>query len=203
MKISQYGIDSTPSLSSKLIGTDVSDSDITKNYQLSDIAALINENTQFASVLVANSTVSQVPSGVGVATQVSFGPAQSNAAVSLAANGLVTFNQTGLYMINGYGSIERQGSSGGVSIILFRFLVNGVQASAVKGFHLDSTDVVVPYEITFPLNITTIGTTISFEIMRDASGSGNGLNQGGLYPHTNLSGWGNIPSADLNIWQLQ
>ena len=203
MKISQYGLDSTPSLSSKLIGTDTSDSNITKNYEFAAIAQLINENTQFASVLVANSTVSQVPSGVGVATQVSFGSAQSNDAVSLAANGLVTFNQTGLYMINGYGSIERQGSSGGVSIILFRFLVNGVQASAVKGFHLDSTDVVVPYEITFPLNITTIGTTISFEIMRDASGTGSGLNQGGLYPHTNLSGWSNIPSADLNIWQLQ
>jgi hypothetical protein len=203
MKISQYGLDSTPSLSSKLIGTDTSDSNITKNYEFAAIAQLINENTQFASVLVANSTVSQVPSGVGVATQVSFGSAQSNDAVSLAANGLVTFNQTGLYMINAYGSIERQGSSGGVSIILFRFLVNGVQASAVKGFHLDSTDVVVPYEITFPLNITTIGTTISFEIMRDASGTGSGLNQGGLYPHTNLSGWSNIPSADLNIWQLQ
>ena len=203
MKISQYGLDSTPSLSSKLIGTDTSDSNITKNYEFAAIAQLINENTQFASVLVANSTVSQVPSGVGVATQVSFGSAQSNAAVSLAANGLVTFNQTGLYMINGYGGIERQGSSGGVSIILFRFLVNGVQASAVKGFHLDSTDLVVPYEITFPLNITTIGTTISFEIMRDASGTGSGLNQGGLYPHTNLSGWSNIPSADLNIWQLQ
>ena len=203
MKISQYGLDSTPSLSSKLIGTDTSDSNITKNYEFAAIAQLINENTQFASVLVSNSTVSQVPSGVGVATQVSFGSAQSNAAVSLAANGLVTFNQTGLYMINAYGSFERQGSSGGVSIILFRFLVNGVQASAVKGFHLDTTDVVFPYEITFPLNITTIGTTISFEIMRDASSTGAGLNQGGMYPHTNLSGWSNIPSADLNIWQLQ
>jgi len=203
MKISQYGTDSTPSLSSKLIGTDTSDSDITKNFEISAIAGLINENTQFTSVLAAYSTVSQVPSGVGVATQVTFGPAQSNSTLTLGANGLVTFNETGLYMINGYGSIERQGSSGGVSVILFRFLVNGVQASAVKGFHLDSTDVTVPYEITFPFNVTSVGTTISFEIMRDASGSGNGLNQGGLYPHTNTSGWSNIPSADLNIWQLQ
>lgn len=202
-KISTYGTDSTPSLSDKLIGTDVGDSNNTKNYLLSDVAQLINENTQFVSVLSAASTVTQTPSGVGVATQVTFGPAQSNSTLTLSAGGLVTFNQTGLYLINGYGSVERQGSSGGVSIFLFRFLVNGVQAGYTKAFHLDTTDATVPYEITFPLNVTTVGTTIAFEVMRDASGTGAGQNQGGLYPHTNSSGWSNVPSADLNIWQLQ
>lgn len=202
-KISTYGTDSTPSLSDKLIGTDVGDSNNTKNYLLSDIALLINEATQFVPVLEAVSTVAQAPSGVGVATQVTFGGAQSNAALTLSAGGLVTFNQTGVYLINGYGSIERQGSSGGYSIFLFRFLVNGVQAGFVKAFHLDTPDTVNPYEITFPLTITTVGTTISFEVMRDASGSGAGQNQGGLYPHTNASGWSNVPSAALNIWQLQ
>lgn len=202
-KISTYGTDSTPSLSDKLIGTDVGDSNNTKNYLLSDIALLINDNTQFASVLASTSTATQLPSGVGVATAVTFGGATSNAALSLSAGGVVTFNQTGLYLINAYGSVERQGSSGGLSIFLFRALLNGVQAGSVKAFHLDSTDVTVPYEITFPLNITTVGTTLSFEVMRDASGSGAGQNQGGLYPHTNTSGWSNVPSAELNIWQLQ
>ena len=202
-KISTYGTDSTPSLSDKLIGTDVGDSNNTKNFLLSDIALLINEVTQFVPVLQAVSTVSQAPSGVGVATQVTFGGAQSNAALTLSAGGLVTFNETGVYLINGYGSIERQGSSGGYSIFLFRFLVDGVQQGFVTAFHLDTPDTVNPYEITFPLTITTVGTTISFEIMRDASGTGGGQNQGGLYPHTNLSGWSNTPSAALSIWQLQ
>lgn len=202
-KISTYGTDSTPSLSDKLIGTDVGDSNNTKNYLLSDVANLINENTQFTSVLAATSTVAQTPSGVGVATTVTFGGAVSNPSVSLSAGGVVTFNETGLYLINGYGSVERQGSSGGYSIFLFRFLVNGSQAGFVKAFHLDSPDVVTPYEVTFPLNVTAIGTTISFEVMRDASGTGAGQNQGGLYPHTNSSGWSNVPSAALNIWQLQ
>lgn len=203
MKISLYSNDSSPSLADKLIGTDVNDSSNTKNFLLSDVAALINESTQFAPVLNAASTIAQVPSGVGVATQVTFGGAQSNSTLTLSAGGLVTFNQTGLYLINGYGSVERQGSNGGFSIFLFRFLVNGVQAGYTKAFHLDTTDVTTPYEITFPLNVTTVGTTIAFEVMRDASGTGNGQNQGGLYPHTNSSGWSNVPSADLNIWQLQ
>ena len=46
---------------------------------------------------------------------------------------------------------------------------------------------------------TTAGTTASFEIMRDSSG----VNAGGLYPHTNLGGWSNVPSSRVNIWQLQ
>ena len=202
-KISTYPVDSTPSLSDKLIGTDAEDSNNTKNYPLSAIAELINENTQFTSVLSATSTVAQTPSGVGVATTVTFGGATSNPALSLSAGGVVTFNQTGLYLINGYGSVERQGSSGGYSIFLFRFLVNGAQAGFVKAFHLDTPDAVAPYEVTFPLNVTAVGTTISFEVMRDASGTGAGQNQGGLYPHTNSSGWSNVPSAALNIWQLQ
>lgn len=41
-KISTYAIDGTPSLSDKVIGTDVSDSNITKNYLLSDIYNLFN-----------------------------------------------------------------------------------------------------------------------------------------------------------------
>ena len=202
-KIATYGTDSTPSLSDKVIGTDVSDSNNTKNYVISDLAQLINETAVYTPVLAASSDITQEPSGIGVATQVSFGAAQSNSTLTLAANGLVTFLETGSYIINGYGSVERQGSSGGVSIFLFRFLVDGVQVGNTKGFHLDSTDIVFPYEITFPLDITTVGTTISFEIMRDDTGSGNGKNQGGLYPHSNASGWSNVPSADLNIWKLQ
>lgn len=202
-KISTYATDSTPSLSDKLIGTDVNDSNNTKNYLLSDIALLVNENSSFTNVLNATSTVTQTPTGVGVDTQVSFGAGTSNASLTLSSGGVVTFSETGLYLINGYGSVERQGSSGGTSILLFRSLVNSVQYGYVKGFHLDTTNVSVPYEVTFPLTVSTVGTTLSFEIMRDASGSGSGQNQGGLYPHTNSSGWSNVPSAGLTIWKLQ
>lgn len=39
-KISDYVVDGTPSLGDKLIGTDVNDSNITKNYTISDILSL-------------------------------------------------------------------------------------------------------------------------------------------------------------------
>ena len=201
MKISQYNVDSSPTVSDKLIGTEVSSSNETKNYTLGAIAALFASTFEFTPVLAATSTVNQTPSGLDSPLQVSFGAAQgtSGDAVMIDANGFITFNQTGLYLINGYGNIERQGSSGGVTVTLFRFLVNGVQSSSTKGVELDSTGVMFPYEITIPINITTAGTTMSFEIMRDSSG----VNNGGLYTHTNLGGWSNVPSAEISIWQLQ
>ena len=201
MKISQYNVDSSPTVSDKLIGTEVSSSNETKNYTIGSIAALCASVFEFTPVLVATSTVNQLPSGLDNPLQVSFGAAQgtSGDAVMIDATGLITFNQIGLYLINGYGNIERQGSSGGVTVTLFRFLVNGVQSSSTKGVELDSTGVMFPYELTIPINITTAGTTMSFEIMRDSSG----VNNGGLYTHTNLGGWSNVPSAEISIWQLQ
>jgi len=201
MKISQYNVDSSPTVSDKLIGTEVSSSNETKNYTIGSIASVCASVFQFTPVLVAQSTVTQAPSALNTALQVTFGAAQgtSGDAVMISSGGLITFNETGLYLINGYGSVERQGSSGGTAILLFRFLVNGTQAGSVKAFHLDTPNLSTPYEITFPINITTAGTTASFEIMRDSSGT----NAGGLYPHTNLGGWSNVPSAEVNIWQLQ
>ena len=201
MKISQYNVDSSPTVSDKLIGTEVSSSNETKNYTIGSIASVCASVFQFTPVLVAQSTVTQAPSALDTPLQVTFGAAQgtSGDAVMISSGGLITFNETGLYLINGYGSVERQGSSGGTAILLFRFLVNGTQAGSVKAFHLDTTGVSTPYEITFPINITTAGTTASFQIMRDSSG----VNAGGLYPHTNLGGWSNVPSAEVNIWQLQ
>lgn len=201
MKISQYNVDSSPTVSDKLIGTEVSSSNETKNYTIGSIAALCASTFEFTSVLSAQSTVNQLPSGLNSALQVSFGSAQgtSGDAVMIDANGTITFNQTGLYLVNGYGNIERQGSSGGVTVTLFRFLINGVQYGSTKGVELDSTGVMFPYELTIPITITTAGTTMTFEIMRDSSG----VNNGGLYTHTNLGGWSNVPSAEVNIWQLQ
>ena len=201
MKISQYNLDNSPTVSDKLIGTETSSSNETKNYTLGAIASLFASTFEFTPVLAAQSTVTQAPSALNTAQQVTFGAAQGSSgdAVMISSGGLITFNQTGLYLINGYGSVERQGSSGGTAIFLFRFLVNGTQAGAVKAFHLDTPNLSSPYEITFPINITTAGTTASFEIMRDSSGT----NAGGLYPHTNLGGWSNTPSAEVNIWQLQ
>lgn len=57
-KISQYAVDGTPSLSDKLIGTDVTDSSITKNYTLSSILTLFGTGSSgFVPYTGANADV--------------------------------------------------------------------------------------------------------------------------------------------------
>jgi hypothetical protein len=199
-KISTYAIDGTPSLSDKLIGTEVGSNNETKNYLISDLASLITSQTSSTVVLNAQSTVIQTPSGLDTALQVTFGPAQytSSDPVMIDALGNITFNESGLYIVNGYGSVERQGSSGGVAILLFRGLLNGTQALSTKAFHIDTTGVSFPYEITVPFQVTA-GDIITFEIMRDSSG----VNQGGLYPDVTLGPWSDVPSAEVLIWKIQ
>jgi hypothetical protein len=199
-KISTYAIDGTPSLSDKLIGTEVGNNDETKNYLISDLASLITSQTSSTIVLNAQSTVSQAPSVLDTAIQITFGPAQytSSDPVMIDALGNITFNESGLYIVNGYGSVERQGSSGGVAILLLRGLLNGSQALSTKAFHIDSTGLTFPYEITVPFQVTA-GDIITFEIMRDSSG----VNQGGLYPDVTLGPWSDVPSAEVLIWKIQ
>jgi hypothetical protein len=139
----------------------------------------------------------QAPSALDTPLGVSFGPAQSNVDVSLAVDGTVTFNTGGVYFINAFGSVERQGGSGGVAILLFRVLLNGTQISTTKGFHLDSINLDIPYEVTIPFKAQA-GDSLRFQIMRDSSG----VNQGGLYGHTVLGGWPNVPSSQIQIWKL-
>jgi hypothetical protein len=199
-KISTYENDGSPSLADKVIGTEASSDNATKNYLLSDIKSLMFQNFGVTQVLNGVSTVNQLPSGLDTALQVSFGAAQYTASdpVMIDSAGTVTFNQPGLYLLNAYSNVERQGSSGGVSVLLFRYLINDVQAGSVKGFEFDSTGVMFPYELTIPLNIAVAGTTLKFQIMRDSSG----VDQGGLYIHNNLGGWSNVPSAEIGLWRI-
>jgi hypothetical protein len=196
--ISTYPIDASVSFSDKLIGTDAEDSSKTKNYTIGSILSLVSPSA--TSVLYAFSTVDQAPSALNTPLQITFGAAQNTATdpVMLDALGNITFNQTGMYLFNGFGNIERQGSSGGVSVLLFRALIDGVQAGVVKGFELNTTGVMFPYETTIVINITEVGTVLTWEILRDSSG----VNQGGMYTHTASGPWDNVPSAQIQIFKV-
>ena len=196
--ISTYPIDATVTLADKLIGTDAEDSSKTKNYTVGSILNLVSASA--TSVLYAFSTVNQAPSVLDTPLQVTFGAAQNTATdpVMLDALGNITFNQTGMYLFNGFGNIERQGSSGGVSVLLFRALIDGVQAGVVKGFELNTTGVMFPYETTIVINITEVGTVLTWEILRDSSG----VDQGGMYTHTASSTWDDVPSAQIQIFKF-
>ena len=195
--ISTYPIDASVNLTDKLIGTDVEDASKTKNYTIESILAL--KQIALTNVLAAVDTTNQEPSGLDSPLQVTFGAAQGTATdpVMLDALGNITFNQGGLYLFNGYANFERQGSSGGVSVTLFRALINGVQSGPTKGVELSGTGIMFPYELTLPIQVSA-GDVLTWEILRDSSG----VDAGGLYIHTNSGPWSNVPSADVNIYKV-
>lgn len=198
-KISTYSNDGTISQSDKLIGTDSSDNNATKNFLVGDLLSYFNSLLGAQLVLNAQSTLIQAPSALDTPLQVTFGGAQGSPStpVQIDALGNITFNESGLYFINAYGSVERVGSSGGTAIFLFRGLLNNNPATTVKAFHLDTPNIGFPYEITVPFQANA-GDVFKFQVMRDSSG----VNQGGLYPHTNLGGWANTPSTEVLIWKV-
>lgn len=199
-KISTYPTDTNITNNDKLIGTDYENNDETKNFTLGALANFFLSQIEATLVLNAYSTVIQAPSALDTPLQVTFGAAQgsSSTPVMIDALGNVTFNEAGLYLINAYGSVERVGASGGTAILLFRGLLNGTQVTTTKAFHMDTPNVASPYEITIPFQVEA-GDVFNFEIMRDSSG----VNFGGVYPHTVLGGWSNVPSTEILIWKIQ
>jgi len=150
--------------------------------------------------LSAKSMVDQVPSSTNTPLQVKFGAAQNTVsdAVMIDSLGVVTFNQTGNYILNAFGAIDRKGASGGTAQFFFRGLINGVQVGDSKGFSLFHTDITTLYELTIPLEITVAGTELTYEVMRDSSG----INSGGLYIKASSGGWSTAPSAMIQIWKV-
>lgn len=195
--ISTYPIDGSVNLTDKLIGTDVEDLSKTKNFTIESILSL--KQIGLTNVLAAIDTTNQLPSGLDSILQVKFGAAQGTASdpVMLDALGNITFNQGGLYLFNGYANFERQGSSGGITVTLFRALLNGSQAGTTKGVELSGTGIMFPYELTLPIQVSA-GDVLTWEIMRDSSG----INEGGLYIHTNSGPWSNVPSTGINIYKI-
>ena len=200
-KISSYTIDTTVTGTDLVIGTDAGDNNNTKNYTIQSISDFTESNLSLSSSLLlsSSSTANQEPSGLDTVLQVTFGAASGTPSdpVQLAADGTITFNEAGLYLFNGFGNFERQGPSGGVSVTLFRALINGSQVGVIKAVELDSTGVMIPYEVTTPIQANAAD-TLTWEILRDSSG----VDQGGLYTHTTLSAWDDVPSASINIYRL-
>ena len=202
-KISTYTTDTVISASDKLIGTDADSSNATKNFLVSDISAYISSGiaTSLAvtNVLNATDTHDQTPSGLDTPLQVTFGIAQGTGTdpVMVDALGNITFNESGIYLFNGYANFGRGGLSGGVAVVAFRALLNGVQAGVTKVVEIKDADDLVPYDLTLPINATA-GDVLTWEIMRDSSG----VDQGGLYAHTLLGGWGNVPSVSVSIYKI-
>ena len=202
-KISTYTVDNSISANDMVIGSDAEDSNITKNYTVGGLSTYISTqiggSLDVTNVLTASSIADQVPSALDTALQVEFGAAQGTGSdpVMLDAVGNITFNEAGLYLFHGFANFERKGSSGGTAVVLFRALINGTQAGIIKNVDMKDTDTSVPYDLTIPISASA-GDVLTYEIMRDSSGA----NHGGLYTHTNLGGWSNVPSASIDIYKV-
>lgn len=149
----------------------------------------------------ASSAGSQNPTGIGDsgAIQIEFGSPQGTVddEVSLSADGTVTVNKSRLFRIKIALQFGRTGSAS-VSHILFRVLVNGVQAGRSIAYLLDDSNTTMYVEndewIYFPA-----GTTVRFEIMRDAAGD----DSGGLVQYNPSGGWNSAPTAAIRMQVLE
>lgn len=204
-KIATYP-NASPSLNDKVIGTNVTPSNETENFVLSDILSLFVANLpaptplQYSLVLNAEETLALAPSGLDVPLQLTIGPAQFGPSnpVQLLSTGEIRFNQAGQYMLSAQGLFERLGSSGGFALLHFRALINGVQSGNTQSIEIDKVNTFIPYERTVPIYISTPGTEISFEIVRDSTG----VNAGGLYPATvSTPGWPSTPSFAVQVYK--
>jgi len=205
-KISTYPVDNSINDGDIVIGSDADDQNITKNYKMSDIAAytvatIPTTNIKYSSINSALSTRNQEPVALDTPLQVVFDADSNSPDVKITQTGEITFLTEGSYLIDLYLNFERQGSSGGVTVTLFRELIDGVQVGPTKGVDLAATGIMIPYETLFPISIdaASVNSVLTFEILRDSSG----VDGGGLYPHINASAWDDVPSARVEIYKTK
>lgn len=153
-------------------------------------------------VLRAFSTAaSQTPTALNTPIQIEFGAAQKTASepVKLAANGLVTVNQTGTYAVRMKLQNGRVGASG-VSYLFSRIMKGVTQVGVSQCVKLSSPDSLIPTDSRVVMDLLA-GDTIYCQLVRDSAG-GAGNNSGGIYSQASSNGWALSPSALLVISRI-
>jgi hypothetical protein len=144
---------------------------------------------------------SQEPTGLGIANSINveFGAAIGTGSdpVEMDVNGLLTFNDTGLYRIKIVFQFGRTGQSGN-SEILFRFLINGVQLGRSVGAKLGNADDLQYIDIDNWFNVPA-GTTLATQIMRDNSGDDSGGLFRTLPTNEGAGTWNDVPCAVVRV----
>ena len=158
----------------------------------------VDTSAEPEAVLIAFDDTIQEPTTTDDPLQVTFGPASgtSSDAVQLAADGTITFNETGFYAFLTTLKFGRQGGAGGVSNMFLRALINDIQIGRPVATELDNSNVIIPLQFEFGLFLSA-GTTVKVEIVRDSSG----MDDGGIFPATSSIGWGISPSARMRVYK--
>ena len=151
--------------------------------------------------LATESTISQTLDTVDTELQISLGPADNSpgGAISVAADGTVTINETGLYSIAGFIFAARTTSSG-VSELGFCSRADGVQFGPTFPIVLDSSnaDNIVSVAGGGAVYIPA-GTELTYHLRLFADAGGDN----GIFPNTySTAGWLDTPSARLIVNKL-
>jgi hypothetical protein len=141
-----------------------------------------------------STSASQAPAALDTPLQVEFGAGVATAAATLAANGTLTFNIAGDYIVTLFLRFGRTAGPG-TSILLNRFLINGVQGLNSNAVKLPDQDSIIPFSTS--LNVAaTAGMTFQLQIMRDSAG----INNGGLFRILpTVASWNLCPSATVVV----
>lgn len=164
------------------------------------ITALFSSPTVIAQsdLIIASSTVDQVPVALGTPLQVSFGALQSTPQFDLDADGLMTCKESGRYQFNFSAQAGRVGGASAVNLF-FRLLKNGTQVGNTSLARLGNAETIIPlrFFVSFDLEADDV---IAAFIVQDTSGIAG---TGGLYSITPVIGWNPSPSAAVTISQLK
>jgi len=151
--------------------------------------------------LATESTISQTLDTVDTELQISLGPVDNSpgGAISVAADGSVTINESGLYSITGFIFAARTTSTG-VSTLGLCSRANGVQFGPTFPIVLDSSnaDNIISVGGAGAVYIPA-GTVLTYHLRLFEDGGGDN----GIFPNAYATaGWLDTPSARLIVYKL-
>ena len=116
------------------------------------------------------SYATQQPVAVDTPIGVSFGAGISNNYLDIDANGLLTFNQSGIYEFVGYFALDRT-TNPGISRSFFQLLKNGVPAVNPVGIDLNTASVTIPFQFTLTDVNVSAGDQLQIMFYNDSAGN--------------------------------
>ena len=166
--------------------------DGTTEFKFVDYNNLVNKPVLdgYSFVLSGASTSSQSPVATNTPIKVSFGSGQAATDATLAADGTLTFNTSGQYLLTVFLRFGRT-SGAGAAILFNRVVYNGAQALNSNCVKLVDSEATIPFSATLLFDAAA-GDEVYFQLMRDSAG----INNGGLVATSpSLAGWSVSPSA--------
>lgn len=175
-----------------------SDASYTAKATTTALTARVSELEASHSLLIVAKSLATVqqPTVTDTPLQVEFGALQTTTDIDLSAAGAFTFKTAGKYIVSPFFQYGRTGGVG-ASILLNRYLINGVQIGDSLSAKIDNADTLVPWSSSIQLTVNA-NDVLTIELMRDSANN----NSGGLFSFTPTVGaWAAAPCASIQIFK--